>query len=69
MGVPSDYAMTAEEVGKALGMSRSHVSAVEVNALKKLRKALEKRGLRFEDLIVAARSDRVFAGHDDYSKI
>jgi len=36
-GKPSDYFMSHEEIGKALGISRAQVQVIERNALKKIR--------------------------------
>lgn len=49
--VETDKCMRLEEVAAALGLSRARVHAIEQTALKKLRKALEREGLRMEDLL------------------
>lgn len=46
-----DMAMTAEEVGKALGISRQAVSLMEHKLFKKLRKELIKRGIKPQDIL------------------
>lgn len=47
-----DYAMTAEEVGRELGIGKSYVSVIERQALTKLRTIFEARGIRLDDLMV-----------------
>ena len=39
------YAMSLEQVGKELGISRSRVQQIEQQALEKVRKALDEKGL------------------------
>lgn len=46
-----DMAMTAEEVGKALGISRQAVSMMEHAIFRKIRKALLKRGINPQDIL------------------
>jgi transcriptional regulator len=46
-----DFNMTQQEVADTLGMSRAHVGAMEIRAKEKVRKELEKRGFRLEDLL------------------
>jgi len=46
-----DFNMTQQEVADRLGMSRAHVGSVEIRAKEKVRKELEKRGFRLEDLL------------------
>ncbi len=42
---------TYEEIGEAIGMSGSAVRKIEQRALRKLKRALARKGLTFEDLI------------------
>lgn len=50
-GSYDQYHMTQQEVAEVLGMSRAHVGSVELRARAKVRAALEKRGIKFNDLI------------------
>jgi DNA-directed RNA polymerase specialized sigma24 family protein len=43
------FNMTQQEVADALGMNRTTVNYFEKQALEKLRKALEERGITVED--------------------
>jgi len=45
------YYMTQQEVADAIGTSRPNVGSIEARALAKLKKELEKRGYKMEDLI------------------
>ncbi len=45
-----DYEMTYEEIAIALGASREAVAQVCHRAEKKVRAALEEKGLKFDDL-------------------
>lgn len=45
-----DYEMTYDEIAKQLGVSREAVAEVCRRAEKKVRVALEEKGLKFEDL-------------------
>jgi len=45
------YDLTQQEVADVLGMSRAHVGSIETRAKQKLKAALEKRGLKLNDLI------------------
>jgi len=45
------YDMTQQEVAEVLGMSRAHVGSIETRAKQKIKAALEKRGLKLNDLI------------------
>jgi transcriptional regulator len=45
------YDRTQQEVADALGMSRAHVGSIETRAKQKIKAALEKRGLKLNDLI------------------
>lgn len=51
----SERAVTLEEVAVELGMSRERVRQIEKEALAKLRKALELRGLSFDALLPPTR--------------
>lgn len=50
-----DYAMTLEEVGQALGVSRERVRQLENRALAKARVILHRRGYSLEDFLEAGR--------------
>lgn len=43
--------MTQKEIADVLGISRVAVYQIEVRAFKKIRKALRKRKIKFEDLL------------------
>jgi transcriptional regulator len=45
------YDRTQQEAADALGMSRAHVGSIETRAKQKIKAALEKRGLKLNDLI------------------
>jgi len=51
--------MTLEEVAAELGVTRQRVQQIEKKALGKLRRALARQGLRFEDLTTGTTSVRV----------
>ena len=46
-----DTLATYEEVAEALGMTRSGARRLEQRALRKLKRALSRKGLVFEDLL------------------
>ena len=50
--------MTHQEIADQFGISRAAVSDMEKKALRKLRKALEKRGYKWEDFF------EEFGGHE-----
>ena len=49
MNVTDDRARTLAEIARALGLSRQRVMQLEQSALRKLRRALVRKGLRLED--------------------
>lgn len=46
-----EYFMTQQQVADALGTSRANIGSMEARAIAKLKKELEKRGYKMEDLI------------------
>ncbi len=50
-GLKGDDVATLEEVGARIGVTRERVRQIQVEALKKLRKILEKEGISMEQLI------------------
>jgi len=48
-GVVEQPLMTHEEIAKELGISRAAVSDMEKNALRKIKKALMKKGIKLDD--------------------
>ena len=46
-----DYAMTLDEVGRELGVSRERIRQLENRALAKAKKILERRGYTLQDLL------------------
>jgi transcriptional regulator len=48
-GVAEQPLMTHEEIAKELGVSRAYVSDMEKSALRKIKKALIKRGIKLND--------------------
>jgi len=46
-----EFNMTQDEVAKVLGESRENIALIEKSAKMKALKILEKRGLKFEDLV------------------
>lgn len=51
MNIPRDeYEMEQEEIAKVLGVHRTRVQQLEKNALRKLRKLFEERGIKWDDL-------------------
>lgn len=49
-GLRGHESATLEEVGAEIGLTRERVRQIQVEALKKLRRALEKQGLSLEAL-------------------
>lgn len=47
----TDYSMTREEIGKAMGISRQAVANIEKSALKKIKKAFFKLAIKKEDYL------------------
>lgn len=52
-----DFAMTLDEVGQELGISRERVRQLENRALAKAKAILKKRGFTVQDLLVESRRD------------
>lgn len=51
-GAYSEYAMTHEQIGAAMGgISRATVGVYEKNALAKFKRELERRGIKYSDLV------------------
>jgi excisionase family DNA binding protein len=48
-----EFYMTQDEVAKVLGVSREYIASIEKEAKIKALKILEKRGLKFDDLVGA----------------
>jgi DNA-binding XRE family transcriptional regulator len=48
-----EFHMTQDEVAKVLGVSREYIASIEKDAKIKALKILEKRGLKFDDLVGA----------------
>jgi len=48
-----EFYMTQDEVAKMLGVSREYIASIEKEAKIKALKILEKRGLKFDDLVGA----------------
>ena len=48
-----EYAMTTADVAAEMGVCMQRVSHLENSALKKLRRALEERGISLDDLLEA----------------
>jgi transcriptional regulator len=46
-----EFNMTQDEVAKVLGESRENIALIEKSAKMKALKILEKRGLKFDDLV------------------
>ncbi len=46
-----DYAMTLEEIGQELGVTRERVRQLEARALRKAKKILERWGYTLQDLL------------------
>jgi DNA-directed RNA polymerase specialized sigma subunit len=46
-----NFEMTQTEIAQAIGVSRSMVNYIERQALEKLKKALEERGIKLEDVL------------------
>ena len=51
MNIELEPVATYEEIGIAIGMTGSAVRKIEQRALRKLHRALKRRGMTFEDLI------------------
>ena len=49
-GLRGHEAATLEEVGEEIGLTRERVRQIQVEALKKLRRMLEKQGLTLESI-------------------
>jgi DNA-directed RNA polymerase sigma subunit (sigma70/sigma32) len=47
-----DYAMTNADVGEALFLHKNTIPDIEKRALAKMRKMLEERGIRAEDILL-----------------
>jgi len=45
------FEMTQTEIAQAIGVSRSMVNYIEKQAMDKLKKALEERGIKLEDVL------------------
>jgi DNA-directed RNA polymerase specialized sigma subunit len=45
------YRMTHAEIAQVIGVSRGMVNHIEKQAMAKIKKALEKRGLKLEDIL------------------
>lgn len=52
-----DFAMTLDEIGRELGISRERVRQLEKRALTKAQALLQKRGFTLQDLLVESRHD------------
>ena len=48
-----EFNMTQDEVAQVLGVSREYVASIEKDAKIKALKILQKRGLKFDDLVGA----------------
>ena len=59
-----DFAMSSEEIGRAMGLAPNTVDKIQWQAMKKVRAAMRERGLRFDDLFVGQRHDIAHGGHD-----
>ncbi|WP_412852371.1 sigma factor-like helix-turn-helix DNA-binding protein [Ectothiorhodospira shaposhnikovii] len=51
MGTKPDREVTLDDVARELGISRECARQIEVRALRKLRRALERRGVSADDLL------------------
>ena len=51
MNIKDKHEMSQREVGEALGMSRGMVGHIETAALEKIKRELERRGIKAFDLI------------------
>jgi len=49
-GLDDDESMTLERIGKAFGVTRERIRQIQVEALAKLRGALELDGIHFHEL-------------------
>ena len=45
------YRMTHSEIAQAIGVSRGMVNHIEKQAMAKIKKALEERGIKLEDIL------------------
>ena len=48
----NSFAMTHEEIAKAIGITRLTVSIIEARAYEKVKKALDRKGIKIEDVLV-----------------
>jgi hypothetical protein len=63
------YAMTCAEVAQVMGCSHGHVHKIERQALAKVRAECKLRGFTFEQLLIGARGDNPYLGHDNLESL
>lgn len=64
------YAMTVEQVADAMNLSPSTIHLIERQALKKLRRLCAVLDIAEEDdLLVGAKTDNSYVGHDDFRSL